>query len=94
MEPEKLRPLFAEEPEMEAGQYGCPMLMRARAIYAPDAELPTHRCHLGWGLRGEADVERCMAVETSLECWKVARDRAVVPFPPPSPRHQTKASAD
>jgi hypothetical protein len=94
MEPGKLRRLFSEEPEVEAGLYGCPMLMRAREIYAPGVELPTHRCHLGWSVQGEADIERCMAVETALECWKVARDRAVVPIPPPSPRQHVKASAD
>jgi hypothetical protein len=94
MEPEKLRRLFIEEPEIDAGQYGCPMLMRAREIYAPGVELPTHRCHFGWSVRGESEIEQCMAVETPLECWKVARERAVVPFPPPSPRHQSKASAD
>lgn len=89
------RPLFAEEPEVESGRYGCPMLMRARQIHTRGVDLPTHRCELGWAIHGEPEIERCMAVESSLECWKGASERALIPFPGPSARqHQTKASAD
>ena len=92
------RPLFSEEPDVESGRYGCPMLMRARQIYTRGVELPTHRCELGWAIHGEPDIERCMAVESAVECWKGASERALIPFsapPGPGPRqHQTKASAD
>jgi len=94
MESGTLRILATEDPDVEAGQYGCPMLMRARTIYAPGVELPTHRCHLGWAIHGEPDIERCLAVESSLECWKMAQER-VMTLPGPSPRHHhAKASAD
>src|SRR6476469_501515 len=92
------RPLFSEEPDVESGRYGCPMLMRARQIYTRGVELPTHRCELGWAIHGEPAIERCMAVESAVECWKGASERALIPFPaPPGPgprQHQTKASAD
>ncbi len=89
-----IRALSFEDAEVESGQYGCPMLMRARQIYAPGVELPSHRCQFGWAIHGDADIERCMAVESALECWKAAQERASL-LPGPSPREpQVKASAD
>ena len=88
------RALGFEEAEVESGQYGCPMLMRAREIYAPGVALPSHRCHYGWAIHGNEDFERCMAVESALECWKAAQERVSV-LPGPGPRQpQAKISAD
>ena len=80
-----VRSFSFEEAEVESGQYGCPMLSRARQIYAPDVELPSHRCNFGWAIHGDADIERCMAVESALECWKAAQERVSV-LPGPGPR--------
>jgi len=94
MSTDPFRALFVEEAEVESGQYGCPMLMRAREVYAPGVSLPSHRCHLGWAIHGEAYIERCMAVESAVECWKVAQERVSI-LPGPGPRQpQVKASAD
>jgi hypothetical protein len=88
------RPFSFEETEVESGQYGCPMLSRAREIYAPGIALPSHRCNFGWAIHGEADVERCMAVESAVECWKAAQERVSV-LPGPAPRQpQEKIPAD
>ena len=89
-----IRGLGFEDAEVESEQYGCPMLMRAREIFAPGIALPSHRCHFGWAIHGEADFERCMAVERAIECWKTAQERVNV-LPGPAPRQpQAKASAD
>lgn len=89
-----LRPLVFEEADVESERHGCPMLMRAREVYTPGHELPSHRCHFGWAIHGVADIERCMAVESSLECWKQARERMSV-LPGPGPREtETRATAD
>ena len=49
-----------EEDVAEAVRFGCPMLYRARTIPAPG--VPPMRCHLGWALHNQEEIERYLRV--------------------------------
>jgi len=77
------RPGFlVEESLAEPGQYGCPMLVRARVGLLPDPTLPTMRCSLGWALHDAGEAARCMATPVLTDCWKVHPERVaeIVPL--------------
>jgi hypothetical protein len=57
------------------------------------------RCSLGWALHGEIEVERCLATEAVIDCWKEHPERTPVvvlaPTRGPGPGEtEQKASAD
>ena len=70
------RPGFLVEDSLaEPGQYGCPMLVRARVGLLPDPSLPAMRCSLGWALHDGREAARCMATAVLTDCWKVHPER-------------------
>ena len=62
-----------EEDVAEAVRFGCPMLYRARTIPAPG--VPPMRCHLGWALHNQEEIERCLDTESVEECWRMHLER-------------------
>jgi|GEM_PF-889274 len=89
------RPLFPEEESMaEPGNFGCPMLIRPHHDLG-GRSVPTMRCALGWALHNEAEIDRCAATGSVVECWKV--DPAlieVVPRPGPRPHVVPEPAAE
>jgi hypothetical protein len=59
------------------GGFGCPMLVRGHAV-VPAGHRPLVRCSLGWAIRGEQEIARCVATETSLRCWKAREDHGAL----------------
>ncbi len=63
--------------EATLGGFGCPMLVRGHAIVRV-GQRPLVRCSFGWALRGEREIERCMATDTSERCWKASEDNGAL----------------
>lgn len=63
--------------EATLGGFGCPMLVRGHAIVQA-GQRPLVRCSFGWALHGERELERCMATDTSQQCWKAGEDHGAV----------------
>ena len=63
--------------EATLGGFGCPMLVRGHALVRA-GQRPLVRCSFGWALHGERELERCMATDTSQQCWKAGEDHGAV----------------
>jgi len=63
--------------EATLGGFGCPMLVRGHALVRV-GQRPLVRCSFGWALHGERELERCMATDTSQQCWKAGEDHGAV----------------
>ncbi len=73
------RSLFHEEElPAEPGRFGCPMLTRGYRPNANDASLPLMRCSNGWAVHGDVEVQRCLATEVVMDCWKVHPERTPI----------------
>ena len=72
-EPRRL--FLEEEPSAEPGRYGCPMLTRGHRPHPIDPNRRLMRCSIGWAIHGDEDVQRCLATETVIDCWKVHPER-------------------
>lgn len=99
MSRERRRLFQEEESPVEPGRYGCPMLIRAHRTHPLRANQPMMRCSLGWALHGEIEVERCLATEAVMDCWKEHPERmpvvVLMPARGPEPGDtEQKASAD
>jgi len=75
MSRERRRHFHEEEPSAEPGRYGCPMLTRGHRPHPIDPNLPLMRCSVGWALHDDVDVQRCLATEAVIDCWKVHPER-------------------
>lgn len=61
---------FHQEQPEDGVHVGCVMLSKVRyRMQDPTARVPA-RCSLGYALRTDEDVCRCMAVTGPSECWK------------------------
>lgn len=59
-----------EQPEADEVKFGCVALGKVRyRIRDPRARVPA-RCALGFALRSDDDVCKCLAVTGPSECWK------------------------
>jgi hypothetical protein len=63
--------------EAESGGLGCPMLVRGHASVARGTR-PLVRCSLGWAIRGEHELARCVATESCTKCWKAQEDHGAL----------------
>lgn len=64
----------------EGVSFGCVMLTRVRQQGSgPNGRIPM-RCSLGFALRTEEDVCRCMSVSGPGECWKGESGQNVSPL--------------
>lgn len=73
------RRLFQEEESpAEPGRYGCPMLTRGHRSNLEDPRLPAVRCSNGWAVHGDVEIQRCLATEAVMDCWKVHPERMPV----------------
>jgi hypothetical protein len=75
MSRERRRLFHEEESPVEPGRFGCPMLTRGHRSHPVYANEPIRRCSLGWALHGEMDVQRCLATEAVIDCWKEHPER-------------------
>jgi hypothetical protein len=57
--------------------FGCPMLVRGHATVAL-GHRPLVRCSLGWAVRGEPEIARCVATESSARCWRAGEDHGAL----------------
>jgi len=99
MSRERRRLFHEEESPAEPGRFGCPMLTRGHRTHPVRAGQPMMRCCLGWALHDELDVERCLATEAVIDCWKEHPERTPVvvlkPAKGPEPGEtEQQASAD
>lgn len=84
---------FDSVPEVESIRFGCSMLSRVRLRLDDPQALATMRCSLGFALHSDADVERCMGVESPAECWKSAQSwRVASQETPAAPPHAGRAA--
>lgn len=75
------------------GLFGCPMLVRGHAEFGI-GHGPIIRCSLGWAIHNRQEVERCLGIESLLQCWKAEQDRgAVVEAPVVSSRSPKRRRA-
>ncbi|CAA9569428.1 MAG: hypothetical protein AVDCRST_MAG33-2366 [uncultured Thermomicrobiales bacterium] len=63
--------------DVTRGGFGCPMLVRGHALVRA-GQRPLVRCSFGWALHGERELERCIATETSGQCWKAREDHGAL----------------
>lgn len=63
--------------DVTLGGFGCPMLVRGHALVRA-GQRPLVRCSFGWALHGERELERCIATETSEQCWKAQEDNGAL----------------
>lgn len=83
--------LLGEEGADQAGSYGCPMLVRTRLLLG-DPPHRVMRCHLGWALRTEEDVMRCLGTEDQNDCWQLHPER--IPDVSQAPETSPEATED
>lgn len=78
---EDQKPLAYRQPQPEEGvQLGCAMLAKIRyRVPDPTARVPM-RCSLGYAIRTEEDVARCLAAPGPSECWKGEANWRVYPM--------------
>jgi hypothetical protein len=99
MSRERRRLFQEEESPAEPGRFGCPMLTRGHRSNPIDASLPLMRCSNGWAVHGELEIQRCLATDAVMDCWKVHPERTPIVVLAPtmdtgSPETEQKASAD
>src|SRR6476620_560360 len=99
MSRERRRLFQEEESPVEPGRFGCPMLTRGHRSHPVHVGQPMMRCCLGWAIREEIEVERCLATEAVIDCWKEHPERTpmVVLTPAKAPEVveiEQQASAD
>jgi hypothetical protein len=76
------RRLFQEEESpAEPGRFGCPMLTRGHRPNPDDPRLPIMRCSNGWAVHGNVEIQRCLATEAVMDCWKVHPERMPIAEP-------------
>lgn len=78
MSRERRRLFQEEELPAEPGRFGCPMLTRGHGQHPLDAELPNMRCAVAWAIHGDVEVQRCLATEAVIDCWKVHPERTPI----------------
>lgn len=78
MSRERRRFFQEEESPAEPGRYGCPMLTRGHRPHPIDPHRPLMRCSLGWALHDDVEVQRCLATEAVIDCWKVHPERTPI----------------
>ena len=99
MSRERRRLFLEEESPAEPGRFGCPMLTRGHRPNPIDASLPLMRCSNGWAVHGEIEIQRCLATDAVMDCWKVHPERTPIVALAPTMGTETreteqKASAD
>lgn len=81
---------FGSSEEDESYPCGCSMLSRIRLQPRNLQAFATMRCSLGYALRTDEDVTKCLEVEGPGECWKTAHNWRVAPAEPPQMAEQTR----
>jgi len=69
---------------------GCSMLSRIRLRPHNQQAFATMRCSLGYALRTDDDVAKCLEVEGPGECWKTEHNWRVAPVESPRMAEQTR----
>jgi hypothetical protein len=83
------------QPQPEEGvQLGCAMLTKIRyRVPDPTARVPL-RCALGYAIRTEEDVARCLAVPGPSECWRGETNWRVYPLQVSANGHGSASTSD
>ena len=79
------------QPQPEDGvQFGCAMLSKIRYRVPDPSARVALRCSLGYAIRSEDDVARCMAAPGPSECWRGEANWRVYPLQVSVNGHETQ----
>lgn len=81
---------FDSQENGESFPCGCSMLSRIRLRPRDAQAFAIMRCSLGYALRTDDDVAKCLEVEGPGECWKTEHNWRVAPVESPRMAEQTR----